>query len=95
MDGKLRISKDCRMTGSSGMKITRNVLIFVLFAVSGAVSLPGNAMAAMGMPEKETVQAIAWAVEIVAFVTAVAIAWFVLRLVKRDGKDIKSERDDS
>jgi heme/copper-type cytochrome/quinol oxidase subunit 2 len=77
------------------MKTARNILLFVLFAVGGTVSLAGNAMAAMGMPEKEAVQAIAWIVEIVAFITAVAIAWFVLRLVKRDGKDIKSERDDS
>ena len=76
------------------MKTTRNVLIFVLSAVSGAVWLAGNAVAAMGMPEKETVQAIAWLVEIVDFITAVAIAWFVLRLVKRDGKNIKSKRDD-
>jgi hypothetical protein len=78
-----------------GMKTIRNMLILVLFAVGGAVWLAGNAMAAMDMSEKETVQAIAWIVEIVAFITAVAIAWFVLRLVKRDGKDIKSERDDS
>ena len=77
------------------MKTTRNVLIFVLFAVSGTASLAGDAVAAMGMPEKETVQAIAWLVEIVAFITAVAIAWFVLRLVKRDGKNSKSKKDDS
>jgi hypothetical protein len=77
------------------MKTTRNILIFVLFVVCGTVSLAGDAVAAMWMPEKETVQAIAWVVEIVAFITAVAIAWFVLRLVKRDGKNIKSKKDDS
>jgi hypothetical protein len=87
--------KDYKMTRRIGMKAARNILMFVLSAVGGTVSLAGNAMAAMGMPEKEAVQAIAWAVEIVAFITAVAIAWFVLRLVKRERKNIKPKKDNS
>ena len=75
------------------MKTTGSGLIFILFSVCGTASLVGDAFAAMGMPEKETVQAIAWLVEIVAFITAVAIAWFVLRLVKRDSRNIESKKD--
>ena len=77
------------------MKTIGNSLIFALFVVAGTVLQAGNAMAVMGMPERETVQAIAWTVEIVAFIIAVAIAWFVLRLVKRDGKNNESKKDNT
>jgi membrane associated rhomboid family serine protease len=83
------------MARRAGMKTIRNSLIFALFVVAGTALQAGTAMAVMDMPEKETVQAIAWAVEIVAFIMAVAIAWYILRLVKRDSKNIKSKKDSS
>lgn len=44
------------------------------------------ASAKIPMQEKEHVQAIVWAVEFATFITALAIAVFIWRLSKRDGK---------
>jgi hypothetical protein len=44
------------------------------------------ASAKMSMQEKEHVQTLVWAVEFVTFITVLAIAVFIWRLSKRDGK---------
>lgn len=77
------------------MKKTMSGLIFVLLSVGGTALLAGNAQAQINMPEREHVQTIVWAVEFVTFVTAMAIAWFVWRISKRDSKNKKSKQDDS
>lgn len=66
--------------------------IIVLLAVSGIMLLAGNAQAQMNMEEKEHVQSIVWALEIVVFGTAMAIAWFVWRISKKAKEDKKSRQ---
>lgn len=74
------------------MKPVRRKFVAILIA-AGAMSLPlGTAQAGnLTMPQKEDVQAIAWAIEFLAIFTAVGIAWFIWRLSKRDQK-IKNEK---
>jgi heme/copper-type cytochrome/quinol oxidase subunit 2 len=70
-------------------------LIFVLLAVSGMALLVGNAKAELNMQQRENVQTIVWVFEFVTFVTAMAIVWFVWRMIKRDSKNKKSNQDNS
>lgn len=70
--------------------------IIVLFAAVGTIFPVGNAMANnLTMTQRETVQDISWTVEIVAILIALAIAWFVWRLGKRDARNRNSKRNDS
>jgi len=71
-----------------------SILIPGLLAVSGMAMLDGNAYAQISMPEREHVQAIAWAGEFLTFITAVAIAVLVWWISKRARKNIKQKRDD-
>ena len=66
------------------MKMTKN--IFVLIAALGMAFPFENAMAALTMHQRESVQDISWSVEILAFLAALVIAVFVWRLGKRDLK---------
>jgi len=66
------------------MKMTKN--IFVLIAAFGMVLPVENAMAALTMNQRESVQDISWSIEILAFLAALVIAVFVWRLGKRDLK---------
>lgn len=77
------------------MKTINSSLYFSLLAVSGVGLLVNNANAEISMSERETVQTIVWVVEIVTFITAVAIGWFVLRMIKRDRKNRKLKKDNS
>ncbi len=53
--------------------------------------LVSNAEAVMSMQEKEHVQTFVWILEAAAFVTIVAIFWFVWRLSKREQKNRRSK----
>ncbi len=55
--------------------------------------LMNNAQAAIAMPEREHVQTIVWAMEVVTFVTIAAIFWFVWRISMRARvkKNLKQE----
>ncbi|HUW76781.1 MAG TPA: hypothetical protein VMV70_08870 [Gallionella sp.] len=64
--------------------MTKN--IFVLIAALGMVFPFENAMAALTMHQRESVQDISWSVEILAFLAALVIAVIVWRLGKRDLK---------
>jgi heme/copper-type cytochrome/quinol oxidase subunit 2 len=77
------------------MKTIMGGLIFVLLAVSGMALLVGNAKAEINMTERENVQTIVWVIEFVTFVTAMAIVWFVWRMIKRDSENKKSRQDNS
>jgi heme/copper-type cytochrome/quinol oxidase subunit 2 len=66
-------------------------LIFVLLAVSGMALLVGNAKAELNMQQRENVQTIVWVFEFVTFITAMAIVWFVWRMIKRDSENKKSK----
>jgi heme/copper-type cytochrome/quinol oxidase subunit 2 len=68
------------------MKTIMSGLIFVLLAVGGMALLVGNVKAEINMQERENVQTIVWVFEFVTFVTAMAIVWFVLRMIKRDSE---------
>jgi integral membrane sensor domain MASE1 len=70
-------------------------LIFVLLAVSVMALLVGNVKAEINMQERENVQTIVWVFEFVTFVTAMAIVWFVLRMIKRDSENKKSKQNNS
>lgn len=65
-------------------------IIPVLIAVM--TLLAGNAHAALSVPQRETVQDISWSIEILAFLAALVIAWFVWRLSKRDLKNRNQKR---
>jgi hypothetical protein len=96
MNSKATISEiENDMERVCGMKTTRNGLIIILLAVSGITLLVGNANARVAMPERENVQTFVWVTEFVTFITALAIAWFVWRISKRDSKNKKSKRDKS
>jgi len=69
--------------------------IIVLLTVSGIILLVGNAQALLTMQEKEHVQSIVWVLEIVVFVTVMAIAWFVWRISKRAKEKKKSKLGNS
>jgi len=69
--------------------------IIVLLTVSGIMLLAGNAQAQLTMEEKEHVQSIVWGLEIVVFVTVMAIAWFVWRISKRAKESKKSKLGNS
>jgi len=66
-------------------------IIPVLIAVM--TLLAGNSHAGLTIPEREDAQAIAWTIEILAFLAAVAIAVFVWRLSKRDLKNRNQKRN--
>jgi len=66
-------------------------LIFVLLAVSVMALLVGNVKAEINMQERENVQTIVWVFEFVTFITAMAIVWFVWRMIKRDSENKKSK----
>jgi hypothetical protein len=94
-NGKDQNARITEWREGGGMKKISDGLIFVLLTVSGSALLVGNALAEISMSERETVQAIVWVVEILTFLTAVAIGWFVLRMIKRDSKNRKSKKDKS
>jgi hypothetical protein len=73
------------------MKMTK--YIFALLAAGGMVLPVGNAMAELSLQQRETVQDISWSVEILAFLAALAIAWFVWRISKRDIKKRKNSSE--
>ncbi len=75
------------------MKMTKSIV--VLFAAVGMVFPVENAIASLTMTQRETVQDISWSIEILAILIALAIAWFVWRLGKRDIKNRNSKRNDS
>ena len=75
------------------MKITKNIV--AMCAATATVFPIGNAMAALSMSQRETVQDISWSVEILAILIALGIAWFVWRLGKRDLKSKNAKRNDS
>ena len=77
------------------MKTIMSGLIFVLLAVSGMALLVGNVKAEINMQERENVQTIVWVFEFVTFITAMAIVWFVWRMIKRDSENKKSKQDNS
>ena len=77
------------------MKTIMSGLIFVLLAVGGMALLVGNVKAEINMQERENVQTIVWVFEFVTFVTAMAIVWFVWRMIKRDSENKKSGQDNS
>ena len=66
-------------------------IIPVLIAVM--TLLAGNAHGGLTMPEREDAQAIAWTIEILAFLAALVIAWFVWCLSKRDLKNRNQKRN--
>lgn len=74
------------------MKITKN---FFVFLAAAGIALPvENAMAALTMHQRESVQDISWSIEILAFLAALVIAVFVWRLGKRDLKK-RNSRDEN
>ena len=75
------------------MRIYIFVLLAVLFSAGGMALLSGNADANVSMPAREDVQAISWTIELVTFLVAMAIAWFIWRMSKRDSQNKKSKRD--
>lgn len=77
------------------MKTIKSNLLFSLLAIIGMALLVGNANAEISMSERETVQTIVWVIEIATFITAVAIGWFVMRMIKRDSKNRKSKKYNS
>ncbi|MGA9665686.1 MAG: hypothetical protein WBQ69_04455 [Gallionella sp.] len=54
-----------------------------------------DAHAQIGMPEREHIQTIVWAVEFVAFIAAMGIVWFIWHIGKRDSENRKKNRDRS
>jgi threonine/homoserine/homoserine lactone efflux protein len=70
-------------------------LIYVLLAVSGMALLVGNAKAELNMQQRENVQTIVWVFEFVTFLTAMAIVWFVWRMIKQDSENKKSKQNNS
>lgn len=73
------------------MKITKNIFVF-LAAVGMALPVE-NAMAALTMHQRKSVQDISWSIEILAFLAALVIAVFVWRLGKRDLKKRNSRNE--
>lgn len=67
------------------MKTTKNIV--ALLAVAGMILPFENAMAALTMHQRESVQDISWSIEILAFLAALVIAVIVWRLGKRDLKN--------
>lgn len=67
------------------MKMTKNIV--ALLAVAGMILPFENAMAALTMHQRESVQDISWSIEILAFLAALVIAVIVWRLGKRDLKN--------
>ena len=64
----------------------------ILVLIAAMTLLAGNAHAALSVPQRETVQDISWSIEILAFLAALVIAWFVWRLSKRDLKNRNQKR---
>ena len=58
----------------------------LLLALCGSGLFAGNAQAVISMAERERAQSIVWIVEIVTFVTALAIGLLVWKVSKRDKK---------
>lgn len=75
------------------VKIKDRVMLMIAFSISTLFS--GNSQAFISMPERERAQSIVWIVEIVTFITALAIALLVWKVSKRDRnkKNSKSEID--
>jgi membrane protein implicated in regulation of membrane protease activity len=69
------------------------ILIALLLTAGGMALLSGNAEANVSLPAREDVQAISWTIELVTFLAAMAIAWFIWRMSKRDSQNKKSKRD--
>ena len=67
----------------------------ILPAISAMAVVMDNAQAQIGMPEREHIQTIVWAVEFVAFVSAMGLVWFIWHIGKRDSERRKEKRDRS
>ena len=63
-------------------KIKDQVILIVTLSISALFS--GQAQAMISMPERERAQSIVWIVEIVTFITALAIALLVWKVSKKD-----------
>jgi len=68
---------------------------FVMPVFFGVATVTDNAHALANMPEREHIQTIVWAVEFVAFVSAMGILWVVWRIGKRDSENRREKRDRS
>jgi len=68
---------------------------FAVPVFCGMAAVMDNAHAMINMPEREHIQTIVWAVELVAFVSAMGILWIVWRIGKRDSESRREKRDRS
>ena len=68
---------------------------FVVLTFCGMTAAMDNAHAVINMPEREHIQTIVWAVELVAFVSTMGVVWFIWRIGKRDSESRKARRDRS
>ncbi len=68
---------------------------FIMPVICGMAVVMDNAHAQIGMPEREHIQTIVWAVEFVAFVTAMGIVWFIWHIGKRDSARRRQKRERS
>ena len=66
------------------MKVILKNHVISTIALGIAALFSGNAQAFISMPERERAQTIVWVVEIVTFITALAIALLVWKVSKRD-----------
>lgn len=71
------------------------VWFFIIPVICGMAVVMDNAHAQIGMPEREHIQTIVWAVEFVAFVSAMALVWFIWHIGKRDSESRRRNRDRS
>ena len=75
------------------MKSMRDTLNFAFAVVSAMILLVCDAQAQLNMPEKEEVQAVAWAIELVAFLIIMGIVLFIWRISKKESENRRSKRD--
>ncbi len=72
-----------------------DALNFVLAVICAMILLVCNAQAQLNMPEKEDVQAVAWAIELVAFLIIMGIVLFIWRISKKESENRRSKRDNT
>ena len=68
-------------------------IIVVILIAAMALAVANAQAGSLTLPERETVQDISWSIEILAFLAALVIAWFVWRLGKRDIKNRKNRNE--
>ncbi len=80
--------------GGVGMNTKIKDVLLTLLVLCISVLVSENAQAVMSMPERERAQSIVWIVEIATFITALAIAFIVWKVSKRDKKNNKTSEVD-